>query len=156
MMQRLGSRWGTSRSRSRPLRSGRLTSSSNKSKGLSSSLRRPSSAVPASETSKFSEVRRASSPSRISTSSSTTRIVPLGIYGFPSYRKLQAKRSALAGDRTHIHFAGVFFDDSVAHGEAQPGALAGRLRGKERVENAVQIFRRYAGARIGDFDFDGT
>src|SRR5207237_10438895 len=39
--------------------------------------------------------------------------------------------------------------EAVNHGQAQSGALTGRLGGKERVERARQHFGRHARSRVG-------
>ena len=62
----------------------------------------------------------------------------------------------MPGRGAHVDFPGVFFDDAVAHGEAQAGAAAGGFGGEERIEDAVQIFARNADAGVGDFHFHGA
>src|SRR5208282_4532633 len=132
------------------------TSSSTRSYGRSSSLCSPASPVTASVTSKFSEASSASSPSRISSSSSTTRIDPLGMDSFPGYGELQAEGCALARRRAHVHFARVLLDDAVAHRKAESGAPSGGLGCEEWIEDAMDMFRRNARSGVDDFDFDGA
>src|SRR5579872_4996054 len=154
--ERLGSRWRISSNSSSPLRSGRLTSSRTRSKGFSSSIARPASPVSALAVEYPSMFSRSSRPSRISDSSSTTRMAPLDMYRFPSHREFQPEGRALSGRGAHIHFPGVLLDDAVAHGESQAGAAPGRFRGEKGIEDAVQILARDARAAVDDLDFDGA
>src|SRR6266852_7033531 len=137
--ERWGSRRWISFRRSRPLRSGRLTSSSSKSKGRSSSLARPDSPVLALDTPYPSLVSSSSRPSRISDSSSITRIEPLGMDCFPERGKLNVEGCALSGGRTYIDFSSMFFDYTVADGQAQACAAAVRFGGEKWVENAMNV-----------------
>src|SRR6266849_7859344 len=137
-----------------PWRSGRLTSSRSRSKGCSSSLVRPASPVSALSTPYPSERSRSSSPSRISASSSTTRMAPLDMDLFSEDGELETEGSAFAGRGAHIDLSGVLLDDAVADRKSQPGAAAGRLGGKERIENADQVFAGDAHPGIGDLNLD--
>src|ERR1700676_3835958 len=152
-MERCGSRLCISFSRSRPLRSGRLTSSNNKSKGCSPNFASPDSPVPALETPYPSPVSRSSSPSRISDSSSTTRIEPLDMNRFPDRGQLDVKRSAFAHRRPHIDLSGMFFNDSVTHRQPQSGSAAARLGGEKWIEYPVDVLARNPRAGIHDFYF---
>src|ERR1700676_1264293 len=155
-MERCGSRLCISFNRSRPLRSGRLTSSNNKSKGCSPNFASPDSPVPALETPYPSLVSSISRPSRISDSSSTTRIEPLDMDRFPYRGELNMERSALPGCRTHIDFSGVLFDNAVAHRKTEARAAAAGFGGEERIENAVNVLAWNARAGIGNLDFDAA
>src|SRR5437879_1103776 len=152
--ERPGSRRRTSFRRSRPLRSGRLTSKSSKSKGRSSSLARPDSPVPALVTPYPSLVSRSSRPSRISDSSSTTRIEPLCMDCFPERGELNVEGCAFSGGRTYIDFSCMLFDYTVADGQAQPCAAAVGFSGEKRIENAMDVLARNTCARVCNFDFD--
>src|ERR1700680_541286 len=152
--ERCGSRRRISRSKSSPLRSGRLTSSRSRSNGFSSSRVSPASPVSALEVEYPSVVSSSSKPSRISDSSSTTRMAPLDMYRFPRSREFQPERCAFIRSRAHVNLSGVFPDDAVAYRKPQARAAAGRLRGEEGIEDAVQIFARNSGTRVGNLDFD--
>src|ERR1700682_930267 len=154
--ERWGSRRRISFSSSRPLRSGRLTSSSNKSKGRSSSLARPDSPVPALETPEPSLVSSSSRPSRISDSSSITRIEPLGMDCFPERGELNVEGCALSGGRAYIDLSCMLFDYTVAHGQAQACAAAVGFGGEEGIEDARNVLAGNAGAGVGDFNFDAA
>jgi len=54
--------------------------------------------------------------------------------------------SMLAGD---LDLAAALFDDPLDGGQAQSGTLAGRLGGKEGIENMSQGFRIHAQAVVG-------
>src|SRR4029077_6351465 len=136
---RSGSRRRTSLSNSRPLRSGKLTSSSNKSNGCSPSLPRPDSPVSALDTPYPSLVNSSYNPSRISDSSSTTRIAPLDMNRFPHGWKLDVKRRAFPWRRAYIYFSCVLLDDSVAHGKPQARASTTGLGCEKRIENPVNV-----------------
>src|SRR6185437_15617562 len=130
--------------------------SSIRSNGRSSSFCKPAAPVSASVTSKLSEVSNASRPSRISISSSTTRMDPLRMHRFPCYGEFQTEGSSLSRDGAHVYFSGLFFDDSIAHREAQSCAAAAGFCGKKRVEDSMQVLRRNASARIGHLDLHRT
>src|SRR5579885_2881676 len=153
---RCGSRRRISLSKSSPLRSGKLTSRSRRSKGCSSSLASPDSPVSALETPYPSLLSSSSRPSRISDSSSTTRMEPLGMNRFPHSGKLDMERGALSGRGTNVDFSGMFFDDAIADGEAQASAAAIGLGGEKGIEDAMNVLARDSGSRIGNFDFDGA
>src|SRR6266478_4479423 len=153
---RSGSRRRTSFSSSRPLRSGKLTSSSSKSNGCSPSLPRPDSPVSALDTPYPSLVNSSSSPSRISDSSSTTRIAPLDMNRLPYRWKLDVKRRAFAGRRADIHFSRMFLDDSVAHGKSQAGASTTGLGGKKRIKNSIDVFARNSCAGVHNLNLNAT
>src|ERR1700739_4089743 len=97
---------------------------------------------------------RSSRPSRISDSSSTTRMEPLDMNRFPRGGELQPEGSALPRRRAHVQLAGMLLDDPVADQKPQAGAAARRLRGEEGIEDAIQIFARNARAGVLDFHFD--
>src|SRR5215469_11683534 len=156
MIERFGSRRRISRSSSRPLRSGRLTSSSIKSNGRSSSLCNPASPVSAGVTSKPSDVRRASRPSRISISSSTTSMEPLGMDRFSCYGKFEPERCSLAWRGAHVNFSRMLLYDAVAHRKTQPGAPAGGLCCEKWIENAMEVLWRDARSGVGDLNFHRT
>src|ERR1700674_4295894 len=151
--ERCGSRRRISRSRSSPLRSGRLTSSRSRSNGFSSSRVSPASPVSALEVEYPSVVSSSSKPSRISDSSSTTRIAPLDMNRFPCDREFAPEGRAFFRRGTHVHLPGVLLDDAVAHRKSQARAAPRGFRGEERIEDAVQIFPGNSGTCIGDFDF---
>src|SRR5579859_1437223 len=90
-----------------------------------------------------SDFRRSSSPSRISASSSITSIEPLGMNCFPHGRKFYVKGCAASGGGAHIDFAGMFFDDSIAHGQAQASAAAPGFGGEERVKYLMDVVAGY-------------
>src|SRR5262249_31110718 len=77
----------------------------------------------------------------------------LDMDGFPDGRKLDVEGSAFSGRRAHIDFTGMFFDDSVADGEAQTGAAAAGFGGEKWIEDAMDVFAGNARAGIGNFDF---
>src|ERR1700735_1028156 len=156
MIERFGSRRRISRRSSRPLRSGRLTSSSIKSNGRSSSLCNPASPVSAGVTSKPSDVRRASRPSRISISSSTTSMDPLGMNRFSCYGKFEPERRSFSRRRAHVNLARMLLYDAVAHRKTQAGAPTGGLCCEKWIENAMEMLGRNAGARVGDLNFHRT
>ena len=59
---------------------------------------------------------------------------------------------ALAGSRLKFNIPMVFFDRLKTDGEAQTGALACFLGGKERLKDTALMFRRYTFAIIRDND----
>src|SRR6202140_1622385 len=152
-MERCGSRLLISFSRSRPLRSGRLTSSNNKSKGCSPNFASPDSPVPALETPYPSPLRRSSSPSRISDSSSTTRIEPLDMNRFPDRRQLYVKRSSFTRSRPHVNLPRMFFNNSIAHRQPQSGSAPARLGSEKWVEYPVNILAPNALPGVDNFHF---
>src|SRR5579859_5424324 len=97
--------------------------------------------------------RRSSSPSRISASSSITSIEPLGMNRFPHGREFNVEGCAAPGGRAHVDFAGMFFDDPVAHGQAEAGAAATGLGGEKRVEYFMDVVAGYPVACVRHFDF---
>src|SRR6266403_583268 len=152
--ERCGSRRRISRNRSSPLRSGRLTSSNSRSNGFSSSRVSPASAVSALEVEYPSVVSSSSNPSRISNSSSTTRMAPLDMNRFPCGREFEPEGRAFVRGGAHVDFPGMLLDDAVAHRKPQARTAAGDLRGEKGIKDAVQIFMGNSGACIGDFDFN--
>ena len=66
------------------------------------------------------------------------------------------ERSAFAGRGAYINLSGMFLDDAVTYRETETGAAATGLGGKERVKDAMDVFARYAGARIGHFSRRST
>src|ERR1700739_670940 len=120
-----------------PLRSGRLTSRSMRSYGRSSSRDNPDSAFSALDTRYPSVFNRSSRPSRISDSSSTTRIEPLDMDGFPDCWEFDMKRSSSTGGRPYVDLAGVFLDDPVAHATTKTGSPAAWLGREEWIKNLV-------------------
>src|SRR5215472_13031106 len=155
-MGRCGSwRW-TSLSRSMPLRSGRLTSSSIRSKGRSSRRDRPDEAVSALATRYPSVLSRSSRPSRISDSSSMTSIDPLDMHRFPDCREFDVEGSATSGCGANINFSGMFLNDSVAHAQAETGATASRLGREKRIKNLMDVLARDSVTGIGHVDFHGA
>src|ERR1700680_3342311 len=152
--ERCGSRRRISRSKSSPLRSGRLTSSRSRSNGFSSRRVSPASPVSALEVEYPSVVSSSSKTSRISSSSSTTRIAPLDMNRFPCDREFEPEGRAFFRCRAHVDLPGVLLDDAVAHRKPQARAAAGGLGGEARIEDAVQILTGNSGTCVGDFDFD--
>src|SRR5271169_5334337 len=122
-----------------PLRSGRLTSSSNRSKGRSSKRESPDWPVSALDTRYPSVFSKSSRPSRISDSSSTTRIEPLDMDGLPNCWEFNMERSSSAGGRSYVDLAGMFLDDPVAHAEAEPGSPGACLSREERIKNLMDV-----------------
>src|ERR1700739_4389559 len=108
--------------------------------GRSASRDNPDSAFSALDVTYPSVFSRSSRPSRISDSSSTTRMEPLDMNRFPRHREFQPEGGAFSRRRAHVQLAGVLLDDAVAHGKPQPSAAPGRFRGEERIEEAVHIF----------------
>src|SRR5580658_10091438 len=76
--------------------------------------------------------------------------------GFPGYGKFQAEGSTFAWSGAYVDFAGVLFNDAVAHRKTQPGAPSGGLGCKEWIENTVEVLGRNPRARVSDFDLNGT
>src|SRR5271155_1729361 len=136
-----------------PLRSGRLTSNSMRSKGRSSSRDSPSRAVSALATRYPSVFNKSSRPSRISDSSSTTSIEPLDMGGFPNGWEFNMERGSSAGGGSYVALAGVVLADPVAHAKAEPGAAGARLGGEKGIKNLMNVLAGNAVARIRDFDF---
>src|SRR3974390_3217455 len=134
---RCGSWRCTSLRSSIPLRSGRLTSSSIKSNGRSSSRESPDDAVSALATTYPSVFSMISSPSRISDSSSITRMDPLDMDRFPDCGELDMEGSAPAGCGTNIDFARMLLDDPVTYAEAESSSTAPGLGGEKRIENLM-------------------
>src|SRR5258707_1177510 len=151
--ERPGSRRRTSIRRSRPLRSERLTSRSSKSKGRSSSRAKPDSPVPALVTPYPSLVSSSSRPSRISDSSSITRIEPLCMDCFPERGEFNVEGCAFSWGRAYIDFSCMLLDYTVADGQTQACAAAVGFGGKERIENAMNVLARDACSCVCDFDF---
>src|SRR6185312_7783247 len=70
-------------------------------------------------------------------------------------RQYNGELGKFAGERIDIDRATMLFDDDVvAHRQSQPGAFAGRLGRKERVEHLFLHVRRYARAVVADSDLD--
>src|SRR5208283_6008092 len=107
----------------------------------------PDCAVSAMDTRYPSVFRRSSSPSRISASSSTTRMEPLDMNRFPHRRKLHVEGRAAPRRGTHINLPGMFLDDPVAHGQAQTRAAASWLGGEKGIENLMDVIARDPVAR---------
>src|SRR6266853_602688 len=145
-----------SRSRSSPLRSGRLTSRRRRSNGFSPSSAKPASPVSALEVEYPSILSRSSRPSLISDSSSTTRMEPLDMNRFPSCGEFKTEGSAFALGGAHVDLSRVLLDNAVAHRKSQPRAAAGRFRGEEGVEDAMQVFVWNTGTGVGNFDLNRT
>src|SRR5208337_4161348 len=141
---------------SMPLRSGRLTSSSSRSNGRSSRRESPTWPDSALETWYPSDFRRSSRPSRISDSSSTTRIEPLDMDRFPDSREFDVEGSTPAWRRANINSAGVFLDDPVAHGQAETCAAPCRLGSEKRIKNLMDVFTGDAVARVNNFNLDAA
>src|SRR5580658_9592987 len=76
--------------------------------------------------------------------------------GFPGYGKFQAEGSTFAWSGAYVDFAGVLFNDAVAHRKTQPGAPSGGLGCKEWIENTVEVLWRNPRARVSHFDFHGA
>src|SRR5271157_3121484 len=141
---------------SMPLRSGRLTSSSSRSNGRSSRRESPTWADSALETWYPSDFSRSSRPSRISDSSSTTRIDPLDMDRFPDSRELDVEGSAPAWRRADINSTGVFFDDPVAHRQAETCAAPCRFGREKRIKNLMDVFTGNAVARVNNLYLDAA
>src|SRR5262245_2462709 len=60
---------------------------------------------------------------------------------------------ALVGKAADLNRAAVFLYDAVAQTQTQPGTFAGFFGGGEWVEDAVEVFRRNAGAVVADGNF---
>src|SRR4029077_9285534 len=97
-----------------------------------------------------------SRPSRISDSSSTTRMEPLDMDRFLNRGELDVEGSAFARGRAHVNLSGMLLNDSVAHGETEARAATAGFRGEERIEDAVNVFARNAGASVRNFNFDAA
>src|SRR5208283_1710637 len=143
-------------SRSRPLRSGRLMSSNTRSKRPFSIRFSPSSPVEAVSARYPSSFRSCSRLSRISVSSSITRMEPLAdIHSFPNCGKFQPEGRSATHHAVHLDRSGMLPDDAVGHGEAQARASTGSLGGKKRIENLVEVIGGDAHAVVGDFHVHG-
>src|SRR6185436_10421357 len=64
------------------------------------------------------------------------------------HRQQYRKRRPLARFAFHTDAAAVFDDDPAGDGQAETGAVM--FRREERFENALHVFRRNAGAVVGD------
>src|ERR1700693_2968349 len=117
---------------------------------------RPVSALPARSTRYPPELRRSWRPSRISASSSTTRILALSMDGFLAYREFEAERSAFARSAADLDGAAVLLHDAVADRKPQARSFAGGLGGEEGVENTVEQLAGDAHAGVGDLDIHGS
>src|ERR1035438_10032683 len=112
-----------------------------------------------------------SRPSRISTSSSTTRMSPLvsdglngvsvissGAYRLPrggcnlGERQFDAELGAPAGAVGNLDGTAMLLNDPISHRQPQASALARGLGGEERVVDAVQVLGVYAVSAVGPFD----
>ena len=69
--------------------------------------------------------------------------------------QLDGEGRAFAGLAGGDDVSAVFTDDAVAQAQAEAGALADFLGGEERIENALEIFGRNAGAIVVDGDAHG-
>ncbi len=76
------------------------------------------------------------------------------IRGLSSHRKFDAKRGSLAGRRFHAKISAIFLDDSVAGGEAEPGAVL--FGGEERLKDTGEHLCIHADARIADGEGDAS
>src|ERR1700722_13771434 len=74
------------------------------------------------------------------------------MYRFPGGWEFQTEGGALAGRRANFDPASMFFDDAVAHGEAQAGTAGDRFGSEERVEDTRKVFARNTQAGVGDFN----
>src|ERR1035438_7054403 len=107
-----------------------------------------------------------SRPSRISTSSSTTRMSPLvsdglngvsvissGAYRLPrggcnlGERQFDAELGAPAGAVGNLDGTAMLLNDPISHRQPQASALARGLGGEERVVDAVQVAERHPAAK---------
>src|SRR5580700_3195558 len=86
-----------------------------------------------------SVLRRSSSPSRISASSSITRIEPLGMNRVPHGRKFDVERCPSPRGGAHIDLAGMFFDNSVTHGQTEARAAASGLGCEKWVKYLMDV-----------------
>src|SRR6202007_2021065 len=111
-----------------------------------SSFSRPDSPVSALDTPYPSPLRRNSRPSRISDSSSTTRMEPLDMNRFPGRGEFEPEGSAFTGRGPHIDLARMFLDDSITYRKSQARAAPGRFRREERIEDPLQILAGNSGA----------
>src|SRR5208282_1662143 len=143
-------------SKSRPLRSGRLISSNTRSKRPFSMRFRPSSPVEAESAWYPSSRRSCSRLSRISVSSSITRMEPLAdIHRFPNCGEFQPEGRSATYHAVHLDRSGMFPDDAVGHRETQARASTGGLGGKKRIENLVEVIGGDSHAVVGDFHVYG-
>src|SRR5690348_12136325 len=101
----------------------------------------------------------------MSASSSTTRILPLGVVRVASSgaatsgihrvplrfaragrdlgpRKLEVKTGSAARPAEDLDGAAMFLNDTVGDRKTQPGALARGFGGKERIVDAIQVLGR--------------
>src|SRR5690349_13993427 len=110
-------------------------------------------------------VNRSCKPSRMSSSSSMTRILPLALgevwgavisscgYGFPcragnGQRELHTEGRAAVTPVGNFDRTAMLLNDTVCHGKTESGALARGLGGEEGIVNAVQVLRRDAVAGV--------
>src|SRR5450755_132234 len=93
-------------------------------------------------------------PSRISDSSSTTRMEPLDMDRFPYRGEFDVEGCALAGGGADINFSSVLFDYAVADRQPQAGAAPAGFGGEKRIENAMDVFARNARASVHNFHFN--
>src|SRR5271157_6505958 len=143
-------------SKSRPLRSGRLMSSNTRSKRPFSMRFRPSSPVAAESALYPSSSRSCSRLSRISVSSSITRIEPLAdIHGFPDCGKFQPEGRSATLHAVHLDRSGMLPDDAVSYRETQACASARGLGSKKRIENLVEVIGGDSHAVVGNFHVHG-
>src|SRR5260370_17803067 len=66
-------------------------------------------------------------------------------------RKLDAERGAATVPVGDFDRSAMLLHDTVRHRQTQSGALARRLGSEEGVVDAVYVFGRYSGSRIGHF-----
>src|ERR1035438_1747732 len=78
---------------------------------------------------------------------------PLDMNRFPDRGEFDVEGCALAGSGANINFSSVLFDYTVADRETQAGAAAAGFGGEKRIENAMDMFARDAGAGVDNFDF---
>src|SRR5271169_3481028 len=81
---------------------------------------------------------------------------PLDMNRLSDRGELYVKGCAFAGSRADVDLAGVFLDNAVADGEAEPSAAAAGFRGEEGIEDAVNMFARDARTGIDDFNLDAA
>src|SRR5664280_1472027 len=111
-----------------------------------------------------------SRPSRMSSSSSITSTLPLfwiasdggavissGIHGLPRRSgygegKLDPEPGAAVAPVGDFDGTAMLLNDTVSHRKPEAGALARSLGGEERIVDAMDVLRRNALARVGDFD----
>src|SRR3989442_5316372 len=93
-----------------------------------------------------------SRPSRISASSSTTRIVPLGMNGLPCGGKFQVERGASPRRGANVNLTSVLLDNAVADRKSQSRSAAVALRREEGIEAAMDVLAGDTGAGVRDFN----